>query len=167
MLQQFLIILNTTKKVNIKETDIHVTNSVMQQQQLVILKSLKKASMTRSNILMNTVSFLRHRKEILINIKGGNIMCKLYFSIIYVILFFCLNMYILPFPEKMAGKIKTEMVFVKVERGGVDVKEELVEEQDPLSLQGLYILNDLMQFLVLHFCKFSQFLFQKLKHMYK
>ena len=51
----------------------------------------------------------------------------------------------------MAGKIKTEMLFVKEEFGGVDVKEELVEEQDPLSLQGF----DFMQFLFLHFCKFS------------
>jgi len=32
----------------------------------------------------------------------------------------------------MAGNIKTEMVFVKEECGGVDVKKELVEEEDPL-----------------------------------
>ena len=41
----------------------------------------------------------------------------------------------------MAEHVKTEMVFVKEECGGVDVKEELVEEQDPLSLEkGLSIL---------------------------
>ena len=69
-------------------------------------------------------------------------------------------MYILPFPEKMAGKIETEMVFVKGERGGVDVKEELVEEQDPLSLQGLYILNDchFMQFII--YVNFHYFFFK-------
>ena len=32
----------------------------------------------------------------------------------------------------MAGNIKTEMVFVKEECGGVDVKKELVEEEEPL-----------------------------------
>ena len=45
------------------------------------------------------------------------------------------------FSENMAEHVKTEMVFVKEECGGVDVKEELVEEQDPLSLEkGLSIL---------------------------
>ena len=33
----------------------------------------------------------------------------------------------------MGEAVKTEMVFVKGECGGVDVKEELVEEEDPLS----------------------------------
>ena len=64
----------------------------------------------------------------------------------------------------MGEPVKTEMVFVKGECGGVDVKEELVEEQDPLSLQGLYILNDCH---CLYLCKFSLFLLQKLKYMYK
>ena len=35
----------------------------------------------------------------------------------------------------MGEPVETEMVFVKEECGGVDVKEELVEEQDPLSLE--------------------------------
>ena len=34
----------------------------------------------------------------------------------------------------MTELVKTEMVFVKEEGGGVDVKEELVEEQDPLNI---------------------------------
>ena len=37
------------------------------------------------------------------------------------------------FSEKMGEPVKTEMVFVKEECGGVDVKKELVEEEDPLS----------------------------------
>ena len=34
----------------------------------------------------------------------------------------------------MTEPVKAEMVFVKVEVGGVDVKEELLEEQDPLKI---------------------------------
>ena len=33
----------------------------------------------------------------------------------------------------MGEPVKTEMVLVKGECGGVDVKKELVEEEDPLS----------------------------------
>ena len=43
-------------------------------------------------------------------------------------------MHILFFSEKMGEPVKTEMVFVKEECGGMDVKEELEEEQDPLSI---------------------------------
>ena len=45
-----------------------------------------------------------------------------------------LYMHILFFSEKMGEPVKTEMVFVKEECGGMDVKEELGEEQDPLSI---------------------------------
>ena len=40
--------------------------------------------------------------------------------------------YLLLFSEKMAGNIKTEMVFLKEECEGADVKKQLVEEEDPL-----------------------------------
>ena len=42
----------------------------------------------------------------------------------------------------MAEPVKTEMVVVKEECGVVNIKEEPVEEKDPLSLEkGLYILK--------------------------
>ena len=66
----------------------------------------------------------------------------------------------------MGEPVKTEMVFVKEECGGVEVKMELVEEQDPLSLEGSSILEyDFMQFLDLHFYKSSTS--SKCKHMHK
>ena len=50
-----------------------------------------------------------------------------------------MNIYIfIIFSEKMAEPVK-EMVFVKEECGGVEVKKELVEEQDPLSLEKRFI----------------------------
>ena len=54
-----------------------------------------------------------------------------------------MNIYIfIIFSEKMAEPVKIEMVFVKEECGGVEVKKELVEEQDPLSLEkGLYFVH--------------------------
>ena len=42
-------------------------------------------------------------------------------------------LHLLNISEKMTDPVKTELVSVKEECGGVDVKEELVEEQDPLS----------------------------------
>ena len=39
------------------------------------------------------------------------------------------------FSERMREPVKKGMVFVKEECGGVDIKEELLEEQDPLSLE--------------------------------
>ena len=41
----------------------------------------------------------------------------------------------------MSEPVETEMVFVKEEFGGVDVKKEPDEEQDPLSIAKDYIGN--------------------------
>ena len=60
----------------------------------------------------------------------------------------------------MGEPVNTEMVFVKEECGGVDVKEELVEEQDPLSVEGSSILEyDFMQIYFFISANFHNFIF--------
>ena len=58
-----------------------------------------------------------------------SIICKYLYCIAIRLCFPCF--YLLIFSEKMGEPVKTEMVFVKDECGGIDVKKELVEEQDP------------------------------------
>ena len=41
----------------------------------------------------------------------------------------------------MTEPVEAEMVFVREKCGGVDVKKEPVEEQDPLSIAKGYIVN--------------------------
>ena len=68
----------------------------------------------------------------------------------------------------MAEPVKAEMVFVKEECGGLEVKEELVEEQDPLSLVCSYIL-EYIEFMICNFYFFTSINLQhhqKCKHMY-
>ena len=54
----------------------------------------------------------------------------------------------------MCEPVKKGMVFVKEECGGLEVKEELVEEQDPLSLVCSYIL-EYIEFMICNFYFFT------------